>query len=109
MSNVTFSVDEDLYKRMKSHPEIKWSEVCRQAIIKFLEETEHPTIWSTKMLRSRLSSPINQLIKSLPVEKTGDFAVKSREYEKKRAKHLYNEEKLIENSNENSNEDTGDT
>ncbi len=32
MVNVTLAVPEDLHRIMKSHPEIKWSEVARQAI-----------------------------------------------------------------------------
>ena len=93
MTNVTFSVDDELYKRMKSRPEIKWSEVCRQAIIQYLEETEYPIKWSTEKLRSRLSSTTNQLIRTLPIEKTSDLAVKSRELDKKRAKRAHQSEK----------------
>lgn len=29
--NITLSVDEELHREMKAHPEIKWSEVARQA------------------------------------------------------------------------------
>jgi hypothetical protein len=86
MTNVTFSVDDDLYKRMKSRPEIKWSEVCRQAIIRYLEETKYPSKWSTEKLRSRLSSATNQLIQNLPLEKTSELAEKSRQLDKKRVK-----------------------
>ena len=32
MTNMTLSVPEELYKIMKKHSEIKWSEVARQAI-----------------------------------------------------------------------------
>ena len=32
MANVTLAVPEELHKIMKSHPEIKWSEVARQAM-----------------------------------------------------------------------------
>jgi hypothetical protein len=84
MTNVTFSVDDELNKRMKSHPEIKWSEVCRQAILKYLEEHEHSAKMSINELRSRLSPRTNQLIKSLPLEDTGILARNSREADRKR-------------------------
>ncbi|MHB1907440.1 MAG: hypothetical protein ACYCQJ_01060 [Nitrososphaerales archaeon] len=32
MPNVTLAVPEDLHKIMKDHPEIKWSEIARQAM-----------------------------------------------------------------------------
>ena len=93
MTNVTFSVDDDLYKRMKSRPEIKWSEVCRQAITRYLEETEYPSKWSTEKLRSRLSSTTNQLIQNLPLEKISELAGKSRQLDKKRVKQAQLSEK----------------
>jgi len=34
MVNVTLSVPKEVHKEMKKHPEIRWSEVARQAIIK---------------------------------------------------------------------------
>lgn len=32
MTNMTLSIPEELYKIMKKHSEIKWSEVARQAM-----------------------------------------------------------------------------
>lgn len=32
MPNVTLAVPEELHKIMRSHPEIKWSEIARQAM-----------------------------------------------------------------------------
>ena len=40
MTNITFSVDDDLHKKMKEHPEIKWTEILRQAIIDYLKKVE---------------------------------------------------------------------
>ncbi|MDI6917655.1 MAG: hypothetical protein QMC80_07660 [Thermoplasmatales archaeon] len=34
MVNITLSVPKEVHKEMKKHPEIRWSEVARQAIIK---------------------------------------------------------------------------
>ena len=38
MTNLTLSVPDDLYQEMKKHPEIRWSEVARQALAKKLED-----------------------------------------------------------------------
>jgi len=37
MTNVTLSVPPELAKKMKKHPEVRWSEVARQAIADHLE------------------------------------------------------------------------
>jgi hypothetical protein len=34
MVNITLSVPKEVHNEMKKHPEIRWSEVARQAIIK---------------------------------------------------------------------------
>ncbi|KKM60401.1 hypothetical protein LCGC14_1542160, partial [marine sediment metagenome] len=36
MTNITFSVDDNLHKKMKEHPEIKWTEILRQSIANYL-------------------------------------------------------------------------
>ncbi len=38
MPNLTLSVPEDLYAEMRKHPEIRWSEIARQALAKKLED-----------------------------------------------------------------------
>ena len=38
--NVTLAVPEELHKIMKKHPEIKWSEVARQAIWEYARKLE---------------------------------------------------------------------
>lgn len=40
MVNVTLSVPEELHKLMKRHPEIKWSEVARQAMWEYARKLE---------------------------------------------------------------------
>jgi len=40
MVNVTLTVPEELYKKMKVHKEFRWSEVARQAIEKKIREKE---------------------------------------------------------------------
>lgn len=38
MVNITLSISKELFKEMKAHKELKWSEVARQAIKRKLEE-----------------------------------------------------------------------
>lgn len=40
MANVTLAVPEELRKIMRSHPEIKWSEVARQAMWNYAKKLE---------------------------------------------------------------------
>ncbi len=40
MINVTLAVPEELHKIMKKHPEIKWSEVARQAMWEYVRKLE---------------------------------------------------------------------
>jgi hypothetical protein len=42
MANITLSVPEEVYRRMKSRRDVKWSEVAREAIIERLERLEGP-------------------------------------------------------------------
>ncbi|MFQ5815324.1 MAG: hypothetical protein ACE5G7_02390 [Candidatus Hydrothermarchaeaceae archaeon] len=40
MANITLSVSDDLYEKMKKHSEVRWSEVARKAIRKKIEDLE---------------------------------------------------------------------
>lgn len=40
MTNITLSIEESVYKKMKKYSEIKWSELVRKIIKKRLEELE---------------------------------------------------------------------
>lgn len=40
MPNITLSIPEDVYKRMKKYGEVKWSEVARKAIVEYLRRLE---------------------------------------------------------------------
>jgi len=40
MTNITLSIDDAEYKRMRRHSEIKWSEYVRKAIKKRLDELD---------------------------------------------------------------------
>lgn len=38
MANLTLSIPKDIHDEMQKHPEIKWSEVARQAIAKKIRD-----------------------------------------------------------------------
>mgnify|MGYP001581843333 CR=1 FL=1 len=38
MANITLSIPEDMHKEISRHPEIKWSEIVRQAFNKKIKE-----------------------------------------------------------------------
>lgn len=38
--NVTLAIPEEIYKTMKKHPEIKWTEVMRKAAVDFAQKLE---------------------------------------------------------------------
>ena len=46
MANVTLSIPEDIYRRMKRRRDVRWSEVAREAIIEKLERLEGPVGFS---------------------------------------------------------------
>jgi len=54
MTNITFSVDDDLHRRMKKHPEIKWTEILRKRIREYLEEIERPYSKTTDEIAKEL-------------------------------------------------------
>ena len=40
LTNITLSINDEIYKKMKVYSEIKWSEYVRKAIEKRIEELE---------------------------------------------------------------------
>ena len=40
MTNITLSIEDSVYKKMRQHSEIKWSEFVRKEIKKRLDELE---------------------------------------------------------------------
>jgi len=65
MTNITFSVDNDLHKKMKEHPEIKWPEILRQSIRNYLKKVEEMDVISIKDFRKRLDPELLKKIKEL--------------------------------------------
>lgn len=38
--NITLTVPEDLHRKMKAHPEIRWSQVVRRVLVRRIEDLE---------------------------------------------------------------------
>jgi hypothetical protein len=55
MTNLTFNIDEVLYKRMKAHPEIKWTEILRQSLLRFFNTIEDSDIITVEEFRAKFS------------------------------------------------------
>ncbi len=88
MTNITFSVDKELHKKMKEHPEIKWSEILRQAIVEYLKKIDHKEQITVGDLRKQLDKETLDQIDSLDVEKEIEFFKKTKEMEAQRLKRL---------------------
>ncbi|AFL95899.1 hypothetical protein CL1_1702 [Thermococcus cleftensis] len=83
MPNITLSIPPDLYRRMKKHPEIKWSEVARKAIAEYLAKIEAEELGSEEIL-SLLGEDFRRELESTPLEKYEEALEKTRDAEWKR-------------------------
>lgn len=88
MTNITFSVDEKLHKKMKAHPEIKWTEILRRAIIAYLEKIETPNQISVEELRNQLDNETLDILDNLDTEKEIEYYKKIKDLESERMKQL---------------------
>ena len=70
MPDITLSIPESIYKKMKKHSGVKWSEVVRKAIVEYLEKLEESrTEISTKELLNELDSEFKKSLNELDFEK----------------------------------------
>jgi Arc/MetJ-type ribon-helix-helix transcriptional regulator len=70
MPNITLSLPEDIYRKMKSYSEIRWSEVIRKAIAEYLEKLEEiETEVSSKELLEELGEDFRNSLKELDFDK----------------------------------------
>jgi len=86
MAHITLSIPDVVYKEMKQHPEIKWSEVARQSIIEkaaFLKKSIH-----CKDFFKLLSPAAQEAIKYLDKKKAKELYKQMKRQEWKRAKYL---------------------
>jgi hypothetical protein len=64
MANVTLAVPEELHRVMKRHPEIKWSEVARQAIREYAERLERlDRITAKSRLSEKAAVEVGEVVK----------------------------------------------
>ena len=61
MVNITLNVPKMLHERMTQHPEIKWTEVVRQSIAKFLDDLDEIDEISSEQLRKKLEIPVEEI------------------------------------------------
>ena len=83
MPNITLSVPPDLYRKMKEHPEIKWSEVARRAIVEYLAKIEAEELGSDELL-ALLGEDFRKEIEKTPIEKYEEALKETRDAEWKR-------------------------
>ena len=85
MPNMTLSLPEDVYRKMKKRSDVKWSEVARRAIVERLERLEGPVGFhaSTSELRDKIAKAGIELEK-IPVAKAIRQYRKMKESEWKR-------------------------
>jgi len=85
MVNITVSISENLYNKMKKYSEVKWSEVVRKALVEYigrLEVIERGIVSSDDLARMLRESNLD--VSSIGLEKALDFYAKARELEWKR-------------------------
>ncbi len=79
MPNITLSLPKDVYERMKRHPEIRWSEVARKAIIEYLRKLEG--VISAEELLEELEEGFEEELKAIDVREAEEHYEKMREAE----------------------------
>ena len=88
MTNITFSVDDDLHKKMREHPEIKWTEILRQSIANYLKKVEEIDVLSINDFRKRLDPEIQKKIEELNEQDEIMFYEEAKKIEEERLKRL---------------------
>lgn len=86
MVNVTVSVPEDLYQKMKKYSEVKWSEVVRKALADYigrLETIERGIVPSEKLATMLRESKLD--VTSVDLEKALKYYDEGRKLEWKRS------------------------
>ncbi len=85
MVNITVSVPEELYEKMRRFSEVKWSEIVRRALVEYvmrLEVVERGVVSSEDLARMLKESGFD--VDSISLEKAIDYYEKARELEWKR-------------------------
>jgi len=96
MTNITFSVDDDIHKKMKEYPEIKWTEVLRQSIVNYLKKVEEIDVLTITDFKKRLDPKILKKIDELDEKDEILFYKKAKKMEEERLKQLQKLERSVE-------------
>ena len=96
MTNITFSVDDDIHKKMKEHPEIKWTEILRQSIANYLKKVEEIDVLSINDFRKRLDPEIQKKIEKLNEQDETSFYEEAKKIEEERLKRLQESERSVD-------------
>ena len=86
MVNVTVSIPEDLYSKMKKYSEVKWSEVVRKALIEYighLEAKERRVVSSDELSEMLKMAQLD--VASITLDKAVEYYERARELEWKRS------------------------
>jgi len=86
MPNITVSIPEELYKKMKRYSEVKWSEVVRKALTEYigrLEVIERGVVSSDELTELLRESKLD--VSSISLEKAIEHYERVRELEWKRS------------------------
>jgi tetrahydromethanopterin S-methyltransferase subunit A len=95
MTNITFSVDDELHKKMKAHSEIKWTEILRQAIIEYLKKVEDIDVLSIEDFRKRMGPEIQKKVEALTEKDEIAFYKEAKRLEEERLKRLESLERSL--------------
>ena len=95
MTNITFSVDDDLHKKMKEHPEIKWTEIFRQSIVNYLKKVEEIDVLSILEFKKRIGPEILKKIDELNEQDEIMFYENAKKLEEERLKQLQESERRV--------------
>jgi len=85
MANITISIPEELYRKMKRYSEVKWSEVVRKALADYvgrLEIVEGGVVPSEKLTAMLKDSNLD--LAGVDLEKAVEYYEKGRKLEWKR-------------------------
>jgi hypothetical protein len=95
MTNITFSVDDAIHKKMKEYPEIKWTEVLRQSIVDYLKKVEEIDVLTITDFKKRLDPEILKKIDELNEKDEALFYEKAKKMEEERLKQLQKLERSV--------------
>ena len=84
MPNITLSIPDDIYRKMKKYPEVKWSEVARKAIIGYLRRIEGPRLISSEELLRELGDDFAKALAEIDLEEAVKCYRAMRRAERKR-------------------------